>query len=222
MTDGTPVELLSSSLQPNMNSLSRSPSQESRRSRSHSNSDFNLTSTFTSTSTSNPAPSLAHTLSASSVPTSPAHRKGRFVDLDATIDHADRASISMPPPPVKPEYQHYPSRYQTTIRRSSRLSGVVPSSDSLPLMSSNHTQPALSQATEPLESDAVDSLRKAISSDTVIRRSDPETESNRMSFSSLYGSVKNALPSGPSSIGGGSDQDGKYVPWIRIRCSPAC
>lgn len=58
----------------------------------------------------------------------------------------------------------------------------------------------------------LEAIRKGTYPDSGIpsatRRSEPDLESNRMSFSSLYGSGRSAVASGPSSVGGASDQEG--------------
>ncbi|KXS94815.1 hypothetical protein AC578_6435 [Pseudocercospora eumusae] len=57
----------------------------------------------------------------------------------------------------------------------------------------------------------LEALRKATQPDSgtpsAATRPDPEPDSHRMSFSSLYGSGKSAMASGPSSVGGASDHE---------------
>ncbi|KAI5360776.1 Putative histidine phosphatase superfamily, clade-2 [Septoria linicola] len=155
--------------------------------------------------------SSSHILSASSG--SIASRKGRHADIDATADHSERASISMPPPATtKPNGL----RYQATSRRPSRQDVPIstsshPTSDSQ--QSPMSPTPPTGAALAPEDVHAtLDAIRKGTQPDSgipsAVRRSEPDLDSNRMSFSSLYGSGKSAVVSGPSSVGGGSDQDG--------------
>ncbi|KAK4620521.1 Inositol hexakisphosphate and diphosphoinositol-pentakisphosphate kinase [Fulvia fulva] len=149
--------------------------------------------------------SSGHHLSAGAAPST---RKGRFADLDTTQGETDRASLSMPPSIHNPKF-----RYQDLSRRSSRMSESV--HHQAPASSSHHentTAASASAMAEPEEVAAkLEAVRNRATSDipSAVRRSEPDLDSNRMSFSSLYGSGRSALASGPSSVGGGSD-DAKH------------
>ncbi|KAK4542569.1 hypothetical protein LTR36_006617 [Oleoguttula mirabilis] len=140
----------------------------------------------------------SHVLSAASS-TASLSRKGRFADMDTSNGDVDRASISMPPP-AKPN-ERLNHRYQPVSRRGSKV-------DQNGLLSTEHSRSdenmkprvASSSAVE----DSVGSLSDTSGMASAARRSEPDLEANRMSFSSLY----NYGRSGPSSVGGGSDQDG--------------
>ncbi|GIZ45957.1 hypothetical protein CKM354_000910200 [Cercospora kikuchii] len=173
--------------QPPSSSLSRTTSRESTK--SHSS---------------------GHILSASHA--SNANRKGRHADLDIAADHSNRASISMPPPATpKPNTL----RYQAASRRSSRQEAptlATPTTYVHPADAMSSQQDGAAPAPEDVHA-TLDALRKATQSDSgipsAIRRTEPDLESNRMSFSSLYGPGRSAVTSGPSSLGGGSDQDAR-------------
>jgi inositol-hexakisphosphate/diphosphoinositol-pentakisphosphate 1-kinase len=154
--------------------------------------------------------SSSHILSAASTSAPSSSRKGRHADINTSLGEVERASLSMPPPASK-----LSSRYQNMSRRGSRhdASGLLPPSH--PHASSLPPESALpppigstSTAVEEGES-GVDEMRKSIASMAsssegpgAMRRSEAGLESNRMSFSSLYNR------SGPSSVAGGSEQDG--------------
>ena len=128
------------------------------------------------------------------------NRKGRYVDTEATSGEVDRASISMPPPAVKPNI-----RYQTiSPRSSSAISSTGSAQDDEAILSPYlHTQSAAPER----HSEELDSkLLPPASESSMMRKSDPDLDTKRMSFSSLYNSGRSA----PSSVAGGSDQDGVH------------
>ncbi|KAF2167219.1 hypothetical protein M409DRAFT_54406 [Zasmidium cellare ATCC 36951] len=148
--------------------------------------------------------SSGHILSAASSGSS--NRKGRYAEIDATVGETDRASISMPPPSTKTS-----TRYQNISRRPSRISEAQLLTP--PHLAHYETQTAMADSDEATST--LDGAGRAAPGNTPasdipsgIRRSEPDLDSHRMSFSSLYGSGRSALASGPSSVGGGSDQDG--------------
>lgn len=122
----------------------------------------------------------------------------------------DKASLSMPPPSGPALRQH------TFSRRSSRIQEpVLQSANSVPEGST------ASQDIGPARSESTSAHRSITSNaaspdDETTRKSMSDLDSSRMSFSSLYNSgsnifglAKNAARSGPSSVAGGSDQDGR-------------
>ena len=123
--------------------------------------------------------------------------------MEATTGDVDRASVSMPPP-SKPNL-----RYQSMSPRASRVpdSALLGTSsgqndDNMLPPPSINSQGSLKRKSEEL-SRSVPSTGSLVEG-TTERRSDPDIESNRMSFSSLYNYGKSA----PSSVAGSSDQDG--------------
>ncbi|KAK5128528.1 hypothetical protein LTR85_003198 [Meristemomyces frigidus] len=142
--------------------------------------------------------SSSHVLSAaSSTASSSLSRKGRFADMDTSNGDVDRASISMPPP-AKPN-ERLNHRYQTLSRRGSKVdqTGLLPADN----INENMKPRVLSGSAVE---DSAGSLPETSGIPSAARRSEPDLEANRMSFSSLYNYGK----SGPSSAAGGSDQDG--------------
>ena len=134
--------------------------------------------------------------------------KGPHVDTETSGGEVDRASISMPPPAIKPNirYQSMSPPRSSSIADPTMLRSGVGQSDS----SSVHTQNVPEQQSQDLNSSL---LSSGSSQDSpVMRKSDPEIGTKRMSFSSLYNSGKSA----PSSVAGGSDQDG-----VRLRSALA-
>ncbi|CAK3915464.1 Inositol hexakisphosphate and diphosphoinositol-pentakisphosphate kinase [Lecanosticta acicola] len=178
-----------------METLSRTTSQDSARSnRSHSSGHL-----------------LSSAASASS------NRKARHADLDTTVGETDRASISMPPPSSKPN----DIRYHSIRRRSSRFSDLVGPAAALPPPTNTHVShhdshptPGSGMADSEEVAATLETIRKGTypvsGIPSATRRSEADLESNRMSFSSLYGSGRSAVASGPSSVGGASDQDAKH------------
>ncbi|KAM3421010.1 Inositol hexakisphosphate and diphosphoinositol-pentakisphosphate kinase [Cercospora zeina] len=135
--------------------------------------------------------SSGHILSASHP--AAASRKGRHADLDVVADHSNRA---------------------TATRRSSRHDAPAAATPTMQVRSVVDDMSSPQDDATPAPEDvhaSLDALRRATQSDSgipsAIRRSEPDLESNRMSFSSLYGPGRSAVTSGPSSLGGGSDQD---------------
>lgn len=159
-----------------------------------------------------------HHLSAAS---SIASRKGRFADVDTASPDVERASLSMPPPASK---LNLPARHPTS-RRSSRISepGLLrmPEDDRI----ANSTGSVAVDDTEDVTpTPKLDGMRKGNVSPSGslpdaampsgVRRSEPDLEANRMSFSSLYNfgtsvfnTARSAYTSAPSSVTG-SDTDG--------------
>lgn len=131
-------------------------------------------------------------------------RKGRFVDIETTSAEVNPASLSMPPPPSKPI-----PRYQSMSLPDAMIgtsSGHYEGSILLP--PSLHNPESLGSLDEELSNTAPS--RSIPSESTDERRAPPDLETKRrMSFSSL--SLSGAYTAGrsaPSSVTGGSDQDG--------------
>lgn len=138
----------------------------------------------------------------------PSSRKSPRIDIEPTSGEVDRASISMPPPAIKPNL-----RYQSMSPHSSRISNSAISSsvgvqnDDTVLPPSLQRQSSVPERpSEELDSNMLSS--GGLPESTTMRKSDPDIEPSRMSFSSLYNSGRSA----PSSVAGGSDQDG-----VRLR-----
>lgn len=134
----------------------------------------------------------SHILSAANSSAS-SSRKGRQADVDTTRPELDRATVSMPPPSTK-----LSARYQSMSRRDPRNDGLV--------------SPANAIAPRPDETQAASSSALVVdenispldtTTNSAVSRAEPELESSRMSFSSLYNFGK----SGPSSVAGSSEQD---------------
>lgn len=128
--------------------------------------------------------------------------KSRNVEIDPSGGDVDRASISMPPPALKPKlHQHRLSSQFIGATEASIHNFVSGQQDEAMLPS-----PSLCSQPEDLERGmpSVGGLPEG----TTARRSDPELETNmnRLSFSSLYNLGKSAA----SSVAGGSDQDGVH------------
>lgn len=137
----------------------------------------------------------------------------------------------MPPPATKTTTPKPNSRYQTTSRRSSRLSEIprwtasasasqqdtqTPLENLAPNMQSNGMDGSLSADHDEELAGALEAIKKGNLPDSgipsaITRRSEPDMDSHRMSFSSLYNSSRSAIVSGPSSVGAGSDQDGIHT-----------
>ena len=137
----------------------------------------------------------------------PSILKGQHADIETTTGDVSRASVSMPPPATKP------LRYQSMSPRSSRLpepsslsSSVGPPDDTM-LPPSLHTQGIPGRHSEELNAASLSVSSGSGQDVAAMRKSDPDIDPKRMSFSSLY----NAGKSAPSSVGGGSDQDGVLV-----------
>lgn len=120
-----------------------------------------------------------HALSSSSTPTS---RKSRSSDPNTTTGNVQRASISLPPPASTSMTRHY--SYVSSRKPSTATSpGQLAQNGSEDANTSDDTTPTLEgnrnpQTTPPL-----------MLPEAALRQSkprDPETESNRLSFSSLY------------------------------------
>jgi inositol-hexakisphosphate/diphosphoinositol-pentakisphosphate 1-kinase len=137
--------------------------------------------------------------------------KGRQAEAEHVAGDVDRASISMPPPASKPI-----PRYQRLGSHSTRAQDT----DLTPIASALQDETALlppSLQEQVAASKAVDESRPNLaasgdfSDSMATRRSDPEVETTkRMSLSSLY----NIGRSAPSSVTGGSDQDGRSTPIV--------
>lgn len=137
----------------------------------------------------------------------PSSLKGQHANTEATTTDVGRASISMPPPAIKP------IRYQSMSPRSSRLpepaslasnggppdDTILPPSLDAPAISGRHS--------EELQPASLSVPSGSGQDNTAMRKSDPDLETRRMSFQSLY----NAGKSAPSSVAGGPDQDGVLV-----------
>ena len=142
----------------------------------------------------------------------PSILKSQHADIEATTRDVSRASVSMPPPATKP------LRYQSMSPRSSRI--PEPSSlsssggqyDDTMLPPSLHTQGILGQHSEELHPASLSVSSGSGHDNTGVRKSDPDIDTNRMSFSSLY----NARKSAPSSVAEGSDQDGVLARGYRL------
>ncbi|KAK3710868.1 inositol hexakisphosphate and diphosphoinositol-pentakisphosphate kinase [Vermiconidia calcicola] len=125
------------------------------------------------------------------------NHKGKYADAEAATAETDRASISMPPPTSKPNL-----RYQSMSPHSARLPDTgymnvssAPSDENVLL------PPSLQGQWRPRQEEPVADV---VTDASTTRRSDPEIEASRMSFSSLC----NAGRSAPSSVAGGFEQDG--------------
>ena len=137
---------------------------------------------------------------------SPSNRKGHYADTEATTGDVGRASVSMPPLAIKPNL-----RYQSMSPPSSRIleaSGASASGaqleDTMLLPPSLHASGIPSRHSDELSTSALSVSSATAQDPTAMRKSDPEIDARRMSFSSLYGFGKSA----PGSVAGGSDQDG--------------
>ena len=125
------------------------------------------------------------------------HHKGKYADAEAATAETDRASIYMPPPASKPNL-----RYQSMSPHSARLpdTGYINVS-SAPSDETVLPPPTLQAQWRPRPEELVPEV---VTEGTTTRRSDPEIEASRMSFSSLYDAGRSA----PSSVAGASEQDG--------------
>lgn len=133
-----------------------------------------------------------HLLSTSRSRSPSISRKGKQAELDTSSIDVDRAHLSMPPP-LKPV-----SRYQKFTRRLSSRENYA-----LPRQTAVHSPSQDDKMPNEEEESMADATKREASG---VRASAPDLEMNRMSFSSLYNYGRGQ--SGPSSLGGGSDQDG--------------
>jgi inositol-hexakisphosphate/diphosphoinositol-pentakisphosphate 1-kinase len=155
-----------------------------------------------------------HSLSSASPPT--ASRKGRSAEPDTTSRNVHRASLSMPPPAKPAIARQHPVQMPS---KSSDASQLQPQGAPQVMMSSSPV------SGDPELTPKLDASQRMAASmpfmlpEAALRQPntvDPETESNRMSFSSLYSfgsaivnSARGIAGSGPSSFAG-SEQDCTY------------
>lgn len=123
----------------------------------------------------------------------PTTRKGRQADTETTSGNVDHASISMPPPASKLNL-----RYQNMDPRTLDA-GYVTSSTGPPSLRATSSQDSEEHAPNLL-------APSSVPDESIMRKSDPEIDIKRLSFSSLP--LYNIGRSAPSSVAGGSDQDG--------------
>ena len=119
-------------------------------------------------------------------------RKGRQADIETTSGSVDPASISMPPPASKLNL-----RYQNMDPRTLDA-GYLTSSTGPPSLRATSSQDSEEHAPNLL-------APSSVPEDSTMRKSDPEIDIKRLSFSSLP--LYNLGRSAPSSVAGGSDQD---------------
>ncbi|KAK5132197.1 hypothetical protein LTR08_009321 [Meristemomyces frigidus] len=168
---------------------------------------FDPPSRTTSTSSAR-SESSSHTLSAAS--TSSASRKGRFADMETSSGDVDRASISMPPSTKagggeKEKDKLAGARHQGVSHQSALTTAIAESK-------SSYGRPSAGSNSNPEKDEAFEPISKGNGTSTASlpepanlapRKSEPDLEANRMSFSSLF----NTARSGPSSLGGGSSEE---------------
>ena len=136
---------------------------------------------------------------------SPSNHKGQHADTEATTGDVGRVNVSMPPPAIKSNL-----RYQSMSPPSSRIAEASCASESGAQLEDTMLPPSLHSSIMPTrhseeQGTSALSVPSATAQDSsLMRKSDPEIDMKRMSFSSLYGFGKSA----PSSVAGGSDQDG--------------
>ena len=173
--------------------------------------------TSTDSSRSHTSGHILHVSVASSSTSS--SRKAKHADLETTPGEVDGASISMPPPSSKSN-----ARYRNVVGQAPRISENV-------MMAASNlrrddfvtpTQEDINMAEGDERAASADAVRvttpqspggvpepSVSGASNATRRSDPGLESNRVSFSSLFNLGRSNWTPGPSSVGGGSDQDGK-------------
>lgn len=156
-----------------------------------------------------------HALSSSSSSTS---RKGRSSDPEVTIaGNVDRASISLPPPASKSitrQYSYVTQQKQSTATSPSQLSQSKSADEA---NTSDDTTPTLEGDKGNRQQHQTPPLMLPEAALRQSKPHDPETESNRLSFSSLY-SLGSAIVdrargvgvSGPSSAAGSDHERGSY------------
>ncbi|KAI9721001.1 MAG: hypothetical protein M1812_002480 [Candelaria pacifica] len=163
----------------------------------------------------------SHTLSSASSISSSSSRKGRFVEPDTSAAIADRASLSMPPPPSRavPSQRSSTSSQPSTVSLTGqqllaglRADGVI---EDMAVGDVETTPTLKSLVPSPGSSPNLSLPAPALRSPRVSQNS-KEITSNRMSFSSLYsassvssnvGGPASHLPSASSSTKG-SVRDG--------------
>lgn len=139
-------------------------------------------------------------------------RKSRGSEPQTGAANIERASVSMPPPASDSIARHFPSRRASKASDSSTLDNVGSARDG-PSAVEVDTTPTLEGARHHHGNFA--SAYTLTLPDSAFRppRSEPDAESNRLSFSSLY-SIGSAIYnttrglSGPSSLAG-SEPEGK-------------
>ena len=148
-------------------------------------------------------------------------RKGRSSEPNKTGRNVERASISMPPPASKSAARQFPSRRLSKTSDSSIVSAGVLQENLGTDTSRNGSAVDETDTTPTLEgshSKSVSSAHTLMLPDTALRqaKSEGDTESNRMSFSSLY-SLGSAIYNGtrgkssPSSVAD-SEPEGMPAP----------
>ena len=171
----------------------------------------------------------SHTLLHSGLNSPITSRKGRFVDAGTTEGSTNRASISMPPPaikptPHKPSFSRQPSGGSTMNPASNREEANCSGSNGsktvsgLPVTEDQERTPNIQTlpASEPCSPLPLDSTLKLPPT-----ASTTESDGNRLSFSSLYSlgsaiyngalNAQSAPPSAASS-NAGSVKNGPYDP----------
>ncbi|OCL13025.1 hypothetical protein AOQ84DRAFT_385688 [Glonium stellatum] len=118
-------------------------------------------------------------------------RKARSTEPDITSRNVERASISMPPPASKSAARQFPSR-RLSKASDNGIGSAVDETDTTPTLEGSHSA-------------SLSSAHALMLPDTAFRqpRPDGDTESNRMSFSSLY-SAGSAVYNGPKGLSGTS------------------
>ncbi|KAF2843320.1 hypothetical protein M501DRAFT_994216 [Patellaria atrata CBS 101060] len=172
-------------------------------------------SEITRTSGRNNAP---HVLSG--VSSSASSRKGRSADPETnTSTNIERASLSMPPPASKAIPRQYPSRRPSKASDSSLLSSSVAElgyEDTVATFAIDEADITPTLGGVRSSRDSSQSLAGLILPEGLVktsRASQVETESNRMSFSSLYSlgsaiynGARGTATSGPSSVAGSESE----------------